>query len=300
VQFDVAIFTNLTAEHLDYHQTMEEYCKQKCRLFSSIDPDLKKKIPYPKLAIVNVDDRWSKEIIKSCRIPVLTYGITNEADLRAVDINLKEDGIEYVLDYLGSSYPVFIPLIGRFNVYNSLASIACAVSQNIPVEKALDAASRFPAVPGRLQPVPNQKGVKIFVDFAHTPDALDHVLKCLQETAKGKMITVFGCGGDRDPYKRPEMGKISEKYSDLTILTSDNPRSEDPSKIIREIAKGFQDKGRYAIEEDRQEAIRKAIEKAKKGDIVLIAGKGHETSQTFAHHTIEFNDWKVAREYSSI
>ncbi len=275
-------------------------CKQKRRLFSSIDPDIKKKKQYSKFAVVNIDDKWSEDIINACRIPVITFGMVNKADLRASDVNFKDNGIEYVLDYSGRSYRVFVPLIGKFNVYNSLASIACAVSQNIPIEKILEAAGCFPAVPGRLQPVPNQKRVQIFVDFAHTPDALSHVLKCLQEIAKGKIITVFGCGGDRDPCKRPKMGKISEKYSDLTMITSDNPRSEDPFKIIDEIAAGFQDKSRYIIEEDRRKAIKKAIEKAKRDDIVLIAGKGHETHQTFAHHTVEFNDWKVAREFIEI
>ncbi len=296
ISFDVGIFTNLSPEHLDYHKTMEAYCQEKRKLFTSIDPDNKKKEHYPKAVVVNADDAWSEEVVEGCRVPMITYGIVNAADLKAENIQLGAEGITYTLVYKGDQYPVSLPLIGRFNVYNSLATIGCGISQGIPLNKILKSVKSFPPVPGRLECVPNSRGLKIFIDFAHTPDALRNVLKCLKELTEGKLITVFGCGGDRDPYKRPEMGKIAEEYSDLTIITSDNPRSENPVKIIDEIAHGFQDPSRFQIKEDRREAIAEAIREATSKDVVLIAGRGHEPYQIFAHQTIEFKDREVAED----
>lgn len=296
IAFDVGIFTNLSPEHLDYHGTMEAYCQEKRKLFESLDPQNKKSGNFPKAAIVNVDDAWTDELVRGCKVPLITYSIVNPSDLQATDIQLKAEGITYQLQYKNESYTVSLPLIGRFNVYNSLATIACGISQNIPMETILKAVKTFPPVPGRLELVKNSRRLKVFVDFAHTPDALSNVLKCLKELSNGRLITVFGCGGDRDPYKRPEMGKISETYSDLTVITSDNPRSEDPARIIDEIAHGFKDPSRFVIKEDRREAIKEAITRAQPDDLVLIAGRGHEPYQTFAHQTVEFNDRKVAED----
>ena len=296
IAFDVGIFTNLSPEHLDYHQTMEAYCQEKRKLFLSLDPENKKRLGSPKAVIVNVDDPWANEIIEGCKVPLITYAISNPADLRATSIRLKAEGISYTLEYQGKNYPVSLPLIGRFNVYNSLATIACGISQNLLMEAILEAVKTFPPVPGRLELVKNARKLKVFVDFAHTPDALRNVLKCLKELTKGQLITVFGCGGDRDSYKRPEMGKISETYSDYTVITSDNPRSEDPGKIIDEIAHGFKDPSRFVVKENRREAITEAIRLAQPDDLVLIAGRGHEPYQTFAHQTVEFNDREVAED----
>ncbi len=296
IDFDVAIFSNLSPEHLDYHKTMEAYCKEKKRLFRSIDPKRKKKGNYPKVAIVNRDDSWVNEILQGCQVPVITYGISEEADLQALDIKLNPQNTEYKLLYLGKTYEVKLPLIGRFNVYNSLATIACGISQGMLIEKILSAVETFPAVPGRLEYVPNSRGMELFVDFAHTPDALSNVLQCIRELASGKIITVFGCGGDRDSYKRPEMARISEKYSDLSVITTDNPRTENPDQIIDEVVHGFTDPNKYLVKADRRNAIQEAFKHAKQGDIVLVAGRGHEPYQTFAHHTVEFNDREVALE----
>jgi len=238
-------------------------------------------------------------ILKGCQVPVITYGICNRAHLQAIDIQLKSRGISYTLLYNEERYQVNIPLFGRFNVYNSLATIACGISQHIPLDKILSAVETFPPVPGRLEVVPNSRQLKLFVDFAHTPDALSNVLKSMKELSDGRLITVFGCGGDRDPYKRPEMAKISEKYSDISIVTTDNPRTENPDKIIDEVVKGFKDSSKFLVKTDRREAIEEAIRLAKKEDIVMIAGRGHEPYQTFAHHTVEFNDREVALEIFS-
>jgi UDP-N-acetylmuramoyl-L-alanyl-D-glutamate--2,6-diaminopimelate ligase len=294
IAFDVGVFTNLSPEHLDYHGTMEAYAGEKSRLFQSLDPTLKKKGNYPKAAVINADDRWSQEMIKQCAVPVISYGIANQADLMAADIELKPNGISYRLLYQNAVYPVELPLIGRFNVYNSLAAIACGISQKIPLDQILESVRTFRPVSGRLERVPNLQGLKVYVDFAHTPDALTNVLKCLRELTTGRLITVFGCGGDRDPYKRPKMGEIAEQYSDLTVITSDNPRSENPVQIMSEIAKGFKNSAHYILKEDRKEAIKSAICAANPEDLVLIAGRGHEPYQTFAHHTIEFNDREEA------
>lgn len=294
IYFDVAIFSNLSPEHLDYHKTMEAYCKEKNRLFSELDPVNKKKGNFPKVAIVNVDDFWCEEVLKGCRIPIVTYGINKPADLQAIDVRLRPQDITYTLLYQQEKYKVKIPLIGRFNVYNSLATIACGLYQGMAIKSILSAVKSFPIVPGRLEYVPNPRKLKLFVDFAHTPDALSNVLQCIRELADKKVITVFGCGGDRDPYKRSEMGKISEKYSDLSIITSDNPRTEDPDKIIDEVVHGFSDPNKFLVKTDRRDAINEAFNLAKENDIVLIAGRGHEPYQTFAHHTVEFNDREVA------
>lgn len=296
IPFDVGIFTNLSPEHLDYHKTMEAYCEEKRKLLLSLDPDSKKKEKHPKAAIVNMDDPWAEKMTEGCRVPIITYGIACEADLKAESIFLGANGIEYTLVYQGKHYQVSLPLIGRFNVYNSLATIGTGISQGLSMADILIAVKTFPPVPGRLESVPNKRGLKLFIDFAHTPDALKNALNCLKELTKGKLIVVFGCGGDRDPYKRPQMGRIAEEYSDLSIITSDNPRSESPSDIINQIAAGFKDPSRLVMMEDRRMAIEEAIRLATPEDVILIAGRGHEPFQVFAHQTLEFKDREVAED----
>lgn len=296
INFDVAVFTNLTPEHLDYHTSMENYCLAKSQLFKDIDPTHKKKKNFPKAAIVNIDDPYHQEMTQNCKAQLITYGIENPADLKASSIQLTPQGTKFQLSYQGNTIEVTTPLAGRFNIYNCLAAIGAGISQEIPLETIVHAASSFPPIEGRLEFIPNPLGLKIYVDFAHTPDALKNVLNCLKEFNSGRLITVFGCGGDRDQQKRPLMAKVCEQYSDLAVVTSDNPRSEDPQAIISAIIEGFNQKDSFAVEVDRRRAIEKAIHLAKPEDIILIAGKGHEPYQTFAHQTIEFDDREVARE----
>lgn len=288
IEYDIAIFTNLTLDHLDYHQTMDNYCRAKNRLFRELSKET--------WAIVNVDSPWNKQILDSCSAKKISYALTNSADLTAHNIELTASGTRFELDYKGKKYACTIPLVGRFNVYNCLAAIAVGLTQNVPLETILHILSKAPAVPGRLQPVPNGRGLKIYVDFAHSDDALLNVLECLQELKKGRLITVFGCGGDRDQTKRPKMAQVAEEHSDIAIVTSDNPRSEDPQAIARQIVAGFKYPQRHLVELDRRQAIAKAIQLATPDDILLIAGKGHETYQIFAHKTVEFDDAKVASQ----
>lgn len=293
INYDIAIYTNLTLDHLDYHQTMENYCAAKNKLFRSLTPSQKKKI---KWAIVNVDSPWHERILEGCPAKTLTYSIATPADLMARKIELSPNGTNFEVVYQGQTYLCKIPLVGRFNVYNSLAAIAVGLIRKAPMETILDILSQAPSVPGRLQPVPNPRNLKIYVDFAHSDDALLNVLDCLQELKKGRLITVFGCGGDRDQTKRPKMAQVAEEYSDIAIVTSDNPRSEDPQEIARQVMKGFKHPDRHLVELDRRNAIAKAIELAGPDDMILIAGKGHEAYQIFAHKTIEFDDAKVASQ----
>lgn len=296
IDFDVAIFSNLTLDHLDYHGSMENYAAAKKRLFDQLGKETKKK--RAKWAIVNQDSPWSSRMVESCSANILSYGIENRADLQASHISLEKHGTRAKVTYQGQTIDCYWPLVGRFNVYNCLAAMAVGLSQNIPLEVIVSHISQISFVRGRLQPVENHLGLKIYVDFAHSDDALSNVLQTLKEVqvAKGRLIVVFGCGGDRDRSKRPKMAKACENYADLCIVTSDNPRSEDPHKICEEIITGFTKSGIYQVEVDRKAAIQKAVEIAQPDDIILIAGKGHETYQIFAHKTIEFDDCKIATD----
>lgn len=297
IRFDTAVFTNLTLDHLDYHETMENYCEAKRQLFLSLDPARKKAChPHPKMAIVNADSSWHKEILSGCRAAVLTYGIENSADLKAEDLRLTPEGAQMTLWYKGEKTILKTPLVGRFNAYNTLAAVGVALSRGLPLDKIAKALETAPPVPGRLEPVPNPLGIKIYVDFAHSDDALKNVLDTLAEFKRGKIITVFGCGGNRDATKRPKMAEVCQGRSDVIVITSDNPRGEDPEEILRQIAAGFAPGVRYIKEADRSLAIEKAISLAEPDDIVLIAGKGHETQQIFAHKIIDFDDRKAALE----
>lgn len=297
IDFDCAIFTNLTEEHLDYHRTMDEYCESKKRLFSSMDPSKRKKIhPYAKWALVNSDSPRHEAFIKSATCEVVTYGIDKPAMLSAQDIALSPEGSRFSVCFQGEKVPFFIPMAGRYNIYNALAAIGTALCRKHALPLIAKAMQGSFAVPGRLESIENALGLHIYVDFAHTPDALLNVCKCLKEFQKGRLITVFGCGGNRDAAKRPLMGAISERLADISILTSDNPRQENPMSIIEQIAAGFKNKGSYIVEQDRRSAIEKAVEMAKAGDIILVAGRGHEQHQVFAHKTIPFDDRRVVRE----
>lgn len=282
--FDVAVFTNLTQDHLDYHSTMEEYAAAKARLFTS----------HAKKGVMNADSEWSAWMVQGSTIPTLTYGIHNASDLKADHLVLTPKGMEFRVCFEKQYYQCKSGLIGRFNVYNCLAAMGALIASGFSLEKVLPLLARFKQVPGRLERVPNKANLNIFVDYAHTEDALYNVLETLSEIKQGKLITVFGCGGDRDKLKRPKMAAVAEKFSDITILTSDNPRSEDPEAIIRDALVGCMRPEHVIVEKDRKLAIEKAIGMASTKDIVLIAGKGHETYQIFAHHTDHFDDREVA------
>jgi len=286
ISFDAAVFTNLTLDHLDYHKSMESYARAKAKLFTSLKPE--------GWAIYNIDDPWYAVVLKECHARRLSFGFSKEADLRASDLYLSAEGMHFHLHYQKNTYPVFSPLIGRFNVYNLLGAIGCALAKGMAIEKVVSSLKEFQKVPGRLERVSNQKGVHIFVDYAHTDDALRNVLETLSELKRGRVITVFGCGGDRDRTKRPKMAAVAEKFSDVVIVTSDNPRSEDPEEIARQVVEGFLCKSKAVIELDRKAAIFRALEIARPDDIVLIAGKGHERVQIFARHTMPFDDVAVA------
>jgi len=295
IDFDIAIFSNLTLDHLDYHGSMENYGRVKKILFDKLGKGKKKKATW---AIVNQDSPWTPSMLMGCSENVLSYGIDTPADLNASDIRLGRHETRAKITYQGQNIDCYWPLVGRFNVYNCLAAMAVALTQNVPFELVSSYMSKVAFVRGRLQPVTNCLGRQIYVDFAHSDDALLNVLTTIKEiqTGSGRLIVVFGCGGDRERTKRPKMAEVCERFADFCLITSDNPRSEDPCKICEEIVAGFSSREAYQVEVDRKLAIQKAIEMSRPEDIVLIAGKGHETYQVFAHKTIEFDDCKVAAD----
>jgi UDP-N-acetylmuramoyl-L-alanyl-D-glutamate--2,6-diaminopimelate ligase len=293
IEWDVAVFTNLTQDHLDFHGTMENYFDAKTKLFTGLTSQRHKK---KATAVVNIDDRYGEKLLERIgeATPVITYGSGVRADFRMSSYRSEFAGTSFQLDARGKSYLVRVPLIGRFNVANATAALAAASAIGVGVREAILSLGKSPQVPGRLEAVPAKRQFQVFVDYAHTPDALLNVVKTLRELEPRKLIVVFGCGGDRDRAKRPLMGQVCDQFADFSIITSDNPRKEDPDAIIAEAEKGFRT-NRYEKITDRAEAIARAIELAQPRDVVLIAGKGHETYQEFADNTVPFDDVQVAR-----
>ncbi len=293
LEWNVAIFTNLTQDHLDFHGTMKSYFESKVKLFAGLESQKKKRKP---IAIINIDDRYGEQLLDKIdkRVAVITYGMGTRADFRASNYRAESSGTSYQLDARGKSYLVRVPLIGRFNVTNSVAALAAANALGINLRDAVFSLGKSPQVPGRLELVPAKRQFQVFVDYAHTPDALGNVLKTLRELEPNRLIAVFGCGGNRDRQKRPLMAEIVDRHADYAIITSDNPRKENPDTIVAEIEKGFRST-HYEKIVDRTQAINRAVELARPHDIVLIAGKGHENYQEFADHTIPFDDIQVAR-----
>jgi len=293
LEWNVAVFTNLTQDHLDFHETMKSYFDSKTKLFTGLGNQKKKRKP---VAIVNIDDRYGEQLLDKIdkRVAIVTYGMGMRADFRASNYRVEFSGTSYQLDAHGKSYLVRLPLIGRFNVANSVAALATANALGIGLREAVFSLGKSPHVHGRLELVPARRQYQVFVDYAHTPDALGNVLKTLRELEPHRLIAVFGCGGDRDRQKRPLMAEMADRHADYSIITSDNPRKEDPDAIVAEIEKGFLST-RYKKIVDRAEAIGHAIALAQPRDIVLIAGKGHENYQEFADYTIPFDDIQVAR-----
>src|SRR6266513_1237908 len=293
LEWNVAVFTNLTQDHLDFHGTMESYFDSKAKLFTQLGNQQKKRKP---IAVVNVNDRYGEQLLDKIdkRAAIVTYGMGARADFRASNYRVEFSGTSYQLDAGGKSYLVRVPLIGRFNVANSVAALAASNALGINLRDAVLSLGTSPQVPGRLEIVPAKRQFQVFVDYAHTPDALRNVLKTLRELEPHRLGVVFGCGGDRDRQKRPLMGEIVDRHADHAIVTSDNPRKEDPDKIIADVEQGFRG-NRYEKMVDRTQAIDRAITLAQPRDIVLIAGKGHENYQEFADHTVPFDDIQVAR-----
>ncbi|MFT4552880.1 MAG: UDP-N-acetylmuramoyl-L-alanyl-D-glutamate--2,6-diaminopimelate ligase [Chlamydiales bacterium] len=295
INFDIALFTNLSQDHLDYHRTMEEYCLAKSKLFTSLDSySRKEKTPPFPIAVINNDCPWTPTLLSNYKGNRLSYGIDNPSDLQASKLALSSSGSHFDVHYLGKTISFFTPLIGRHNIYNNLAAISCSLLAGATLTDLSEPLTKFQPVCGRLDYLSNDLNIHIYVDYAHTPNALENVLKSLRECSIGRIFTVFGCGGDRDSGKRSEMGAIVEKLSDVSIVTSDNPRSENPLSICQDILEGFIDKSKFIMEIDRKKAIELAIDLASPHDTILIAGKGHETYQVFARKTVPFNDREIA------
>jgi UDP-N-acetylmuramoyl-L-alanyl-D-glutamate--2,6-diaminopimelate ligase len=293
IEWDVAVFTNLTQDHLDFHGTLENYFEAKAKLFTELPQQEKKRKP---IAVINIDDRYGEQLLGKIdkNIAAVTYGMGVRAEFRASNYRMEFGGASYQLAARGKSYLVRLPLIGRFNVANSMAALAAANALGVNLRGAVTSLAKSPQIPGRLEMVPAKRQFRVFVDYAHTPDALLNVIKTLRELEPRRLLVVFGCGGNRDRQKRPLMAEVVERNADYAIVTSDNPRREDPAAIIADTEKGFR-AHHYEKIVDRAEAIARAVELAQSRDIVLIAGKGHEAYQEFADRTIPFDDIQVAR-----
>lgn len=286
ISFDMAIFTNLTQDHLDFHGSMENYAEAKAKLFKMC-----------KKGVVNIDDKWSSYIMQNADCELMTFGMDSPADIKAENVSYFADRSTFDVDINGKTYGFVLHIPGRFSVYNALGVIAASVMMGIPADKTVEAIGSIKGVPGRIQSVPNNEGFNVIVDYAHTPDGVENILKAVREFTKGRIITVFGCGGDRDRTKRPIMGELAARLGDISVITSDNPRSEEPEDILKEIEAGVKPvTDKYEMIVDRREAIFRAVEIAQPGDSVVIAGKGHENYEIFKDRTIHFDDVEVASE----
>ena len=288
IDIDIGIFTNLTEDHLDFHKNLDEYRNVKEQLFYKTK----------KANIINIDDESGKimlEHIKNIETPLYTYSLENNADFMAKNIIYYASGVSYKLITPTYEDYIKIPVPGKFTVYNTLAAISACYVLDIPIEIIKRELERSIGVEGRIEVVKNKKNLNVIVDYAHTPDALENILNSIKDFASGKIIVVFGCGGDRDKQKRPTMGRIAQQNSDIVIITTDNPRTENPDDIIDDILAGM-DNNNYIVIKDRKEAIEKAISLANKDDIVLIAGKGHENYQIIGRIKYDFDDRKIAKE----
>lgn len=296
-EYDVGVFTNLTHDHLDFHHTMEEYLQAKMILFNTYPCRSEK----PFTAIVNIDDPRGEQVRSESLGAVLSYGIRNDADIMASNIDAGANGVSFDVTSPVGKCRVDLKIGGIFNVYNSLATFGATSALGIGVDQIKAGLEALTSVPGRFESVDCGQDFGVIVDYAHTPDSLENILRSARELTEGRLIVVFGCGGDRDRTKRPKMGGIGADMADVCIVTSDNPRSEDPQSIVDEILVGTTD--RHAMVEsitDRREAILRALDLAKPGDLVVVAGKGHEPYQIFRDVTIHFDDREVVREALSV
>ncbi|HWQ88741.1 MAG TPA: UDP-N-acetylmuramoyl-L-alanyl-D-glutamate--2,6-diaminopimelate ligase [Desulfitobacteriaceae bacterium] len=287
-EFDSAIFTNLTQDHLDYHKTMEGYLRAKARLFKEL-----KGSKQPKIAVLNRDDPAFPALRTVSAAPVITYGIKNKADYQAIEVEINTKGSCYDVCFRGQRQEIYSHTPGVFNVYNTLAAFAWAVERGYDPQQIAQVLAEIRSIPGRFESIRLGQPFNVIVDYAHTPDGLENVLRTAKDFTTGRLLTVFGCGGDRDKSKRPLMGKVAAQWSDFLAVTSDNPRSEDPEQIIRDILAGVKEIEHLALS-DRREAISYVCRLAKPGDTVLIAGKGHETEQIIGDTIVPFDDREVA------
>lgn len=297
VEYDLAIFTNITQDHLDFHENMENYLAAKIKLFSGLGKSTGKE--HPKYGIINVDDPQSGKIIDQMTAKVITYGINKKAEVQGENIDLRAEGVSFDVAAPQGGLHLALNITGLFNVANSLAAVASAIALGLSLDSVKTALERVPGVAGRLEKVDAGQDFAVLVDYAHTPDSLENILKAAREFTRGRIITVFGCGGDRDRTKRPIMGAASARLSDYTVITSDNPRSEEPLAILGDIEAGVSPligKDKYTVIPDRREAIGYALKMAKGQDTVLIAGKGHETYQIVGDKVLPFDDREAARE----
>lgn len=291
LDFHTAIFSNLTRDHLDFHTTMEEYFAAKCMLFEGAGG------APPRYAAINVDDEWGARIQVAAGSEALTYGLKEGASIRATGVETGIGGLSFKINWRGKDYAIASKLTGLMNVYNLTAAFAALVTLDVEPEQAAEALSGCAGAPGRFERVDRGQPFMVAVDYAHTDDALRNVIQAARKLTSARVITLFGCGGDRDRKKRPLMGKAAAEMSDYVVVTSDNPRSEDPLLIINDILVGVQKcETPYVVLPDRREAIRKAIAEARPGDVVILAGKGHENYQVLNQGTIHFDDREVAEE----
>lgn len=285
-EYDIGVFTNLSQDHLDFHANMEEYRDAKAKLFTQ-----------SKLAIINEDDKNGRWIKKRVPTKVFTYGIYKDADIYARELEITDRGVAFHLHTPSGSIPINLAIPGIFSIYNGLAAASICYNLGISLEIIAQGLQEVKGVDGRFELLDTGTDYSVILDYAHTPDGLENILTTAREFAKGRIITLFGCGGDRDHGKRPIMGEIAGKYSDLCIITSDNPRSEDPMDIIKDIVPGIEKTGcDYTIIENRREAIEYALAQAQKDDIVILAGKGHETYQILKDKTIPFDEKQIVAE----
>ena len=288
ILYDAAVFTNLTQDHLDYHGTLEEYFNVKARLFNQVS----------RFAVINCDDPWGKRLLSEKKFLAgrVSYGFGEGAEVRGLNPVTDTKGSRMLVKSPRGDAEIGLQLIGRFNLYNALAAFAAAAALGIPVVIIAKALAELQCVPGRLEAVPNSKNKRVFVDYAHTDDALLNVLETLREITPGRLVVVFGCGGNRDKGKRPLMGKVAARLADYSIITNDNPRNEVPEKIAADIAAGFDSDRKYEIILDRKAAIARGLELIGKKDVLLVAGKGHEAYQEFNGTIFPFDDREAVRE----
>ncbi len=289
IPFAAGVFTNLTEDHLDFHKTMDAYCDAKAMLFTRC-----------KTGVVNADDPYAGRILQSASCECLTYSAKGAAAaLRAEHIALHADRVAFDAAFGGKTCPVTLGIPGIFSVYNALGVIGAALALDIPLEKIADALRTAQSVKGRVEVVPTPgKDYTVLIDYSHTPDSLENILRAVRGFCTGRVIAVFGCGGDRDPFKRPVMGRIAAELADLCVVTSDNPRTEDPYKILRQILEGMREaETPYEVIESREAAIGRAMQLAKQGDVIVLCGKGHETYQEIGHEKRHLDEREVVQSF---
>lgn len=287
-EFNVGAFTNITQDHLDFHKTMEEYLAAKSKLFT-----------LARNGVINIDDEGSKVLLEAATCDnIITYGIEGDCDLKASNIELGSGGVAFDLTYQGETLRVNLPIPGRFSVYNAMTALGCCIADGISPKDAAEGIQSARGVKGRIEIVDTPgTDYTVIIDYAHTPDGLLNVLNAIRGFAKGRIVTLFGCGGDRDATKRPKMGKIAAELSDFCIVTSDNPRTEDPEKIVRQVEEGVKETDcEYVVITNRFDAIEYALDHAQKDDIILLAGKGHETYQILGTKKIKFDEREIVQK----